>query len=453
MAHTRRLETSSIAASVPVLAGRATPEENGRSPMSTHRPSRVGPAVLAWALCVLTVAVALASLVLAIADPNSSAPAHVSPSGPTPDDAPESGYVLYAALSAFVFSAFALVGAVVAARRPRNPIGWFFGAGALLWSVGVLSNSFYWHLAFGRTDAPAAADYVAWLSTWAFLPAFVLLLGLVPLLFPTGAPPSPRWRAVGWTAAVAGAVATLSTAFAPGSLEAADFPWVDNPFGIEGLGLRTLADTSFVVVGAAALAGVASLVVRYRRAHGIERQQLRWVAGAACLLVVFAFGGDAASSVLGSGAGWVGILLGLLCVAVAVAIALLRYRLYDLDVVINRTLVYGVLTAILAATYLASVLLLQLVLSGATSDSGLAVAGSTLAVAALFRPARAHIQAAVDRRFFRSRYDAGRTIELFGAKLRDQVDLESLSVELRGVVSETMQPAHLSLWLREAGRP
>jgi hypothetical protein len=308
-------------------------------------------------------------------------------------------------------------------------------------------------MAFGDPDPPAASDYVAWLATWTFLPAFVLLLSLVPLLFPTGAPPSPRWRPVGWAAAVAGGVTTLSNALAPGPLDTADFGWVDNPFGIEGLGLGTLADGSFIVVGAAVFAGIVSLVVRFRRAQGIERQQLRWVAGAACLLVVFAFGGTAASSLLGSGAGWIGILLGLLCMAVAVAIALLRYRLYDLDVVVNRALVYGVLTAILAATYLASVLLLQLVLSGATSDSGLAVAASTLAVAALFRPARAGIQAAVDRRFFRSRYDAGRTIELFGAKLRDQVDLESLSGELRAVVMETMQPAHLSLWLREAGRP
>lgn len=417
--------------------------------MTASRPSRAAPTALAWAVCALTVAVALASLVLAIADPNSGGPKHVSASGPTANDAPDGGYVPYVALSTVVFSGFALVGAVVAARRPRNPVGWFFGAGALLWSLGVLSSGVYWHIAFGDPHPPAAGDYVAWFGTWTFLPAFVLLLSLVPLLFPTGAPPSPRWRAVGWAAAVAGAVATLSNAFAPGPLDTADFAWVDNPFGVERLGLRTLAAASFIVVGAAVLAGIVSLVVRYRRAHGIERQQLRWVAVAACLLVLFTVGGDAASSLLGSGAGWAGTLLGLLCVAIAVAIALLRYRLYDLDVVINRALVYGGLTGMLAAAYLASVLLLQLVLNGTTGDSGLAVAASTLAVAALFRPARTRIQHAVDHRFYRRKYDGQRTVDAFSTRLRDQVDLAALEHELGVVVRETLQPTHVSLWLRE----
>jgi len=432
------------------LAAGPGPNKNGQTPMTSHRPSRVPPPALAWALCGLTVAVALASLVIAIADPNAGGPAHVSASGPTASDTPDGGYVPYAALSALVFSGFAMVGAVVATRRPRNPVGWCFGAGALLWSVGVLSNGLYWHIAFGDPHPPAAADYAAWLGTWTFLPAFVLLLAVVPLLFPTGAPPSPRWRAVVWTGAVSGGVATLSNALAPGPLDTADFSWVDNPFGIAGLeGLRTVAAASFVLVGASALAGIASLVVRFRRAHGIERQQLRWVAGAACLLVVLTVGGDAASSLLGSGAGWAGTLLGLLCVAVAVAIALLRYRLYDLDVVINRTLVYGALTATLAVTYLASVLLLQLLLNGATGDSGLAVAVSTLAVAGMFRPARARIQHAVDHRFYRRKYDGQRTVDAFSARLRDQVDLSVLEHELGSVVRETLHPAHVSLWLRE----
>jgi hypothetical protein len=252
-----------------------------------------------------------------------------------------------------------------------------------------------------------------------------------------------------WAAAVAGAVTTVSTALAPGSLDTADFPWVANPFDIEGLALRTVAGVSFVGVFAAALAGVVSLVVRFRRAHGIERQQLRWVAWAACLLVAFTLGGDLASGLLGSGAGWAGTLLGLLCVAIAVAIGLLRYRLYDLEVVVNRTLVYGGLTAVLAGTYLASVLLLQLVLSGVAGDSGLAVAGSTLVVAGVFRPARSRFQHAVDHRFYRRKYDAQRTIDDFSAHLRDEVDLATLDRELSRVVHETLQPAHVSLWLRE----
>ena len=311
--------------------------------MTASRPPRVGPAALAWALCGVTVAVALGGLILAIADPNTAGPAHASPSGPTVHDTPAGDYVPYAALTAIVFSTFAVVSAVVAARRPRNPVGWLIGAGSFLWALAVLANNVYWHIAFGRPDPPAAGDYLAWLGNWTFLPAFLLLLGLVPLLFPTGAPPGPGWRKVGWIAAVAGGVAAVSNALAPGPMDSADFAWIDNPFGIGGLGLGLVADVSFALVGAAALAGIASLVVRYRRAHGIERLQLRWVAGAGCLLVLFTIGGDVASAWLGSGAGWAGTLLGLLCVAVAVAVSLLRYRLYDIDVVINRTLVYGAL--------------------------------------------------------------------------------------------------------------
>jgi len=403
---------------------------------------------LASLICGVTVASAVAIVVFAVADPNSAGPTNTSPAGPSARDKPQGGYVPYAVLTAIVFSTFAVVGAVVAARRPRNPIGWMVAVGALMWTLAVLSNGVFWHMAFGRADAPAASDFVAWFGTWAFVPAFVLLLSLVPLLFPTGAPPSPRWRVVGWTAAVAGGIATLSTAFAPGPLETADYPWLDNPLGVEGLGLGTLADVSFAVSAVTALAALISVVVRYRRARGIERLQLRWVAAAASLLVLCTVGGTLASPWLGEGVGWISMLFGLLAVAAALAVALLRYRLYDIDVVINRTLVYGALTATLALTYLGSVLLLQLTLSGITEESGLAVAASTLAVAALFRPARARIQHGVDRRFYRRKYDAVRTLERFGAHLRDEVDLDALGSELRAVVSETMQPASISLWLR-----
>ena len=399
---------------------------------------------LAWAICGLTVAAAVAVVVLTIADPNSAGPTQTSASGPAADDKPQGGYLPYAVLTAIVFSTFGVVGAVVAARRPRNAVGWLIAAGALLWMLAVLSNGVFWHMAFGRPHAPAASDFVAWFGTWAFVPAFVLVLSLVPLLFPTGAPPGPRWRLVGWTAAVAGGIATLSTALAPGTLETADYPWLDNPLGLEGLGLRTVADVAFVVSAATALAALSSLVVRYRRARGIERLQLRWVAAAACLLVLFAVGGSLATPWLGEGAGWVTMLIGLLAVAASLAVALLRYRLYDIDVVINRTLVYGALTTTLGGTYLALVLVAGL----AVGESDVAIAGSTLAVAALFRPARARIQAAVDRRFYRRRYDAAKTLEAFSARRRDQIDLETLVDDLRGVVRETVQPAYVSLWLR-----
>jgi hypothetical protein len=236
----------------------------------------------------------------------------------------------------------------------------------------------------------------------------------------------------------------VGSAFAPGSIE--NFPWSHNPLGIEGFPGKTLAGIAFPIGVAAALAAIASLVVRYRRSHGIERQQLKWVTAAGSVLVLsFVVGGVLTDSV-SEQAGWAALVVGLSTVAAAVAVALLRYRLYDIDAVINRALVYAVLTAILGASYLAGVLLLQFVLS---PSSDLSVAASTLAVAALFRPARAQIQQAVDRRFYRRRYDAARTLERFGGRLRDEVDLDSLGGELRGVVAETMQPAHLSLWLRE----
>jgi hypothetical protein len=403
---------------------------------------------VAWVICGLTVAAAVAVVVMVIADPNSAGPAHTSPSGPTAHDTPAGDYVPLAVLTAVVFSTFAVVGAVVATRCPRNAVGWLIAVGAMMWTLAILSNGVYWHLAFGRPQPPAAADFVAWFGNWTFVPAPVLLLGLVPLLFPTGAPPGPRWRVVGWTAAIAGAVATVSTALAPGPLDTADYPWVDNPFGVEGLGLRTLARVAFVLAGAAALGALISLVVRYRRARGIERLQLRWVAAAACLLVLCTVGGSLANPWVGSGAGWVAMLLSLLAVAAGLAVAMLRYRLYDIDVVINRALVYGALTATLAGGYLGGVLLLQLVLSGVTQGSGLAVACSTLAVAALFRPARARIQEAVDRRFYRRKYDAQRTLVSFTARLRDEVALDALTTELRAVVVDTMQPAHVTLWLR-----
>jgi amino acid transporter len=194
-----------------------------------------------------------------------------------------------------------------------------------------------------------------------------------------------------------------------------------------------------------ALAAIGSIVVRFRRSRGVERQQLKWVTAAAALLLLLL-------PVSGETLGFAALLLGFLVIAVAVAVAMLRYRLYDIDVVINRALVYGALTATLAAAYLAVVLLLQLALGPLTEDNGLAIAGSTLGVAALFRPARARIQHAVDRRFYRRKYDAAQTVERFGARLRDEVELDSLSAELRGVVAETMQPAHVSLWVREAAR-
>jgi hypothetical protein len=402
----------------------------------------------AWVLFGLTVALVVAGLLLTAFDPQSGGPVHPSSAGPTlHDETLGAAAVAFAVLQALIFTVLAGAGALAAARRPRNPVGWLFGAAAFCLACLMVSDALYWQAAFGRPGPHPAAELALWVENWAWVPALVSLFSLVPLLFPTGAPPGRRWRLVGWVAVTTGIVTTVATALSPGPLQSSE--WVTNPTAVGGLGLRTIANAAFVIWLASALAAVVSLVVRFRRSRGVERQQLKWVTTAGCLLLLSFPVSALLDDWVSEPAGWAGLLCGLLGLAVAVSVALLRYRLYDLEVVINRALVYTGLTVTLAATYLGSVLLLQLVLS---PSSGLAVAASTLAAAALVQPARRRIQEIVDRRFYRRRYDAQRTLESFGARLRDEVDLDSLDGALRGVVVETMQPAHLSLWLRGARR-
>jgi hypothetical protein len=411
--------------------------------MTTRVTLRGRPRRIACAVWAVTASLLIAATILGILDPNAASPANPSPDGPRPGDTAASGQLVFGLLAVVVCFAFASSGAVMAARRPRNAVGWLFCCTGLFLSLTLLVDVLYWHLAFGREVAPSSAKWFAWVEAWSWIPAVVPLFGLVPLLFPTGAPPSPRWRVVGWTSAGAGIALLLATALTPGGVEG--FPWVENPLGLEGLGLGAVAQVAFGVWLVASLAAVVSLVVRYRRSRGIERQQLRWVTAAGCLLLLSFAASGALTSAWSEQAGWACLLVGLSGFAVGVAIALLRYRLYDLDVVVNRALVYGVLTATLAAAYLGSVLLLQIVVS---PSSDLAVAASTLAVAALFRPVRTRVQGLVDRRFYRRRYDAQRTLDSFTSRLREHVELEALSNELRGVVEDTVQPEHVSLWLR-----
>ena len=382
----------------------------------------------------VTVTLALARVALAAVEPD-AARSH-------PDPEAYSGGLGVAILTALVLIAFGALGMIVVARQPGNPVGWVLALIPLALGTLVVSDRVFWLVALTTGDPTGVAAYAAWLASWAWIPAIVPAFTILPLLFPTGRTLSTRWRVLLWTALVAGAATLLGTALVPGPL--ADFPTVVNPIAIDSPAVEIVGMVGIFVLIPTALASIASLVVRFRRSRGVERQQLKWVAAAAALLPV-AFSGAGAS---GRG-GFVVLLCGLFVVACAVAIAMLRYRLYDIDVVINRTLVYASLTATLAATYLASVLLLQRLLAPLTEQSDLAIAGSTLAVAGVFRPARRRIQAGVDRRFYRRRYDAARTLERFGTRLRDEVDLDALAVELRTVVGETMQPAHVSLWLRE----
>ena len=338
--------------------------------------------------------------------------------------------------------AFATVGALVASRRPRNPIGWLLLASAAAYAIGGAVASESEDGGTGALDATAA-----WVGAWIWFIAIVPVATFGLLLFPAGRLPSRRWRPAAWLAGAGLASVIAGAALAPGRFP--NTP-VSNPVGIRGAGpaLDVLATAGGIALVLAVLAALASLRARYRAAAPEERQQLKWLgysgallaAGLAVVIPVEAIMGAKVADFTNAV-----ITLAVATVPVAMGIAILRHRLYDIDLVIRRTLVYGALTATLAGAYLGLVLLAGLALG----DSGLAVAASTLAVAALARPARARIQAAVDRRFYRRRYDASQTLEAFGARLRDELDLEALGADLRGVVRETVQPAHVSLWLRE----
>jgi hypothetical protein len=341
--------------------------------------------------------------------------------------------------------AFATVGAMIATRVPENSIGWIFCATGLGLGMADFGSAYADQMLFISSRPWPGGRTAAWLQNLGLAPSFGLL-GLALLLFPDGRLPSRRWRPVLWLALGGIGLTLVAAALHPGAL-VEPFTAVDNPLGVPGAGalLDVAQGIGFVfLMASVGLAGL-GIRTRLRRSQGREHEQLKWLALAAAvtglavvgdLVAYIAFGVDVGSAVLG---------LSFAVFPVAAGAAILRYRLFDIDVVINRALVYAALTATLAGAYLGSVLLLQLVLS---PSSDLAVAGSTLAVAGLFRPLRRRIQRLVDRRFFRSRYDAARTLERFGVKLRDEVDLDALGGELRSVVADTMQPAHVSLWLR-----
>ena len=335
---------------------------------------------------------------------------------------------------------FGLVGAVVASRLPANRIGWLFLALALFDSLYELTYG-YASYSVGVEDLPGAA-WAAWVANWASpLAPPVIVATLV--LFPDGRPPTPRWGWVAWAGVPVAVVALLQYGLAPGPTE---FPELSNPVGLEGAPWLRDVDAEPLYTPLF-LGGAVALLVRFRRSHGIERQQIKWFAYAASLVAAYLIVGTVATQIFG---GEDSVALGFLfalcfvTVPVAAGIAILRHRLYDIDLVIRRTLVYGALTLTLAAAYLGTVLLVGL----AVGQSDVTIAGATLAVAGLFGPARARIQAVVDRRFYRRRYDAAVTLEAFGAGLRAEVDLDALGSDLGAVVRETLQPAHVSLWLR-----
>ena len=352
---------------------------------------------------------------------------------------------------------FAVVGCLVAVREPGNAVGWLCLGTAVTFAWQSVLDAYL--------DQPGRPGEVAvaWFAAWAWFVWLSLAGMFLPLVFPTGRLVSPRWRAAPWVGLAWVTLSVLTTGLKPGRLEADTVRPVTNPLGVAALDeavyrvgrpvLELLAAVGYTLAAA-------SLVVRLRRATGRERQQVKTFAYAGALAMVALLlavsanvAGDDSDrwvSVVGATGWFSALLLIVVGLPLAVGVAILRHQLYDIDLVIKRTLVYGSLTAILASSYLVMVLVLRLVLSPVTGESDLAVAASTLAVAALFRPVRSRVQEVVDRRFFRARYDAARTLEGFSGRLRDELDLDTVGLDLRRVVDQTMAPTHVSLWLRGA---
>jgi hypothetical protein len=350
--------------------------------------------------------------------------------------------------------AFSTVGALIMARLPGNPIGWVLCAAGLSIGFTTLASGY----AVFSLAAPArlpGTEWAAWLAYWIWVPGVGPAMTFGLLLFPDGRLPTRRWRIAGLLAVVALVALAFGSAFTPGPLP--DYPEVNNPVGVALLEGSVLEDggVGWFLLSACVVICAISIAVRYRRTRGEQRQQIKWFVFASVLIA----GGWAASWVAqdaasGSGGalGVVSLMLGitsLLGIPAAVGIAILRHHLYDIDIIINRTLVYGSLTAMLVALYFGGVVVLQrlfVLLTG--QQSTLAVVASTLLIAALFTPLRRRIQSLIDRGFYRRKYDAAKTLEGFSTKLRDETDLEALRGDLMGVVKETMQPAHVSVWLR-----
>jgi hypothetical protein len=401
-------------------------------------------ALLAWSLAGLSVVMFVATVALTISS------LYVAPAM----QASSTKGTLSDLLLWIPFLAFPIVGALIASKRPTNAIGWICLVAGLFWML-----IFLWDSIPSSVSAPVMIDA---LTQWLWVPPVGLLGIYMILLFPDGKLPYRRWRPLAWFSGAVMVLASVALTLSPGPLP--DHPGVRNPFGLEGYPmLAQVLPGVIALLPICILASAVSLFWRYRHSGGEVRQQIKWVTFAASFVGVvylsaLVIGLFAPEASLGSGdVSLLGdilldaVLLSYAGVPIAVGFAVLKYRLYDIDVVINRTLVYSILTATLVVLYLGGIVLLQRVLdvlTGVGEKSTLAVVVSTLLIAALFTPLRRRIQYFIDRRFYRRKYDARKTLEAFSSKLRDETDLNALSEDLTSVVRETMQPAHVSLWLR-----
>jgi hypothetical protein len=350
---------------------------------------------------------------------------------------------------------FSIVGAIIASRLPASPLGWLYCAAASIIAVAYLSAEYAIYALLARPHSLPAGEALAWLASW----AWILSIGCIVLsllLFPNGRLAGKRWRWLAWLSVLLTIVGALWAALSPGAI--ANLGSIRNPLGIEGLA-RGYNPVQTIMPALLFVAAVSTLGLRLRRTRGIEHQQIKWPA---FILLVGAGGGILYDTAISEAIGlrwleWVGyvvVITALVGFPISIGIAIVRYRLYEIDIIINRALVYGSLTATLIVLYFGGIVVLQRVFVLLTGQqSTLAVVASTLLIAALFSPLRRTIQSFIDRRFYRRKYDARKTLEAFSAKLRDETDLEALNNDLVSVVRETMQPAHVSLWLRPDTAP
>ena len=399
--------------------------------------STQGATVLAWLLCLLCVVLAVASLILALLNGRTLGEIFLALGGPS-----------IAALPTETVS-FSVVGALIASHRPENPIGWIFLAEGFCYGLLAAGDQYAIYALLTNPGALQLGAEASWLGQWIWAPGLGLSLVFLPLLFPDGHPPSHRWRPVAWLGALSISLTVVSSmillwpergpALVTGN---------ESPSHVVQVLVDFIAVPMLFVAG---LGAVISLFVRVRQARRDERQQIKWFVSAAALTLVWitVFGQSTLRGLPGAIVALSSLLV-IPSIPIATGIAILRYRLYDIDLIINRTLVYGSLTVMLALLYFGGVSAIQALfgaLTGHEEQPQLAIVVSTLVIAALFNPLRQRIQSFIDRRFYRSKYDAAKTLEAFSAKLRDETDLDALSDELTSVVSETMQPAHVSVWL------
>jgi hypothetical protein len=401
---------------------------------------------LAWSVCTLSLALTALSFLLIALNLSLNAPIYFYWLEPTT-----------------IAVGYAVIGAIITSRLPKHPIGWICCAIGFLAAVEHFSGEYaIYALLAPHPEAFVGGKAMLWISLWAWI-LFFGLIELLLFLFPNGRLPSKRWRPFAWLSAALTLMAAILMAISPDAaldaLGSSDDVHISlpNPLGVEGLpNLYRPIQTLVLALG---LAAAASVIVGRRKARGIERQQIKWLLYAGAIFFVGNVLKNTVFSPLG-GVSW-GLWVDYMLVAVgglggpiAIGVAILRYRLYEIDTLINRTLVYGALTSTLVAVYFGGVATTQAVLRALTGqESQLAIVVSTLLVAALFNPLRRRIQDFIDRRFYRNKYDAAKTLEAFSVKLKDETDLDALSDDLVGVVKESMQPAHVSLWLRPETAP